>query len=145
MSIFSKIWKGVRKVAGPVIGGLIGGPVGAVAGGLLAGGGGTPPIRPAAPSRALVPVATRVIPGAGVAAGIGAAGATGLAMLTGARARQAVAVDPATGLPKKKRRRRRGITYTELKNHRRVEQFLQKNYKCKSGGTRGSYVRKRRS
>ena len=36
----SSLWKGVKKIAGPVIGGLIGGPVGAVIGGL--GGGGKP-------------------------------------------------------------------------------------------------------
>lgn len=140
MSIFSKIWKGVRRVAGPVIGGLIGGPAGAVLGTALQGSA----ARPTVPqSRAMVPVARRVIPGGGlIASGVAGAGIAGLAALQGQRS--ARALDPATGMPKR-RRRRRGITYTELKNHRRVENFLQKNYKCKSGGTRRTFVRKRRT
>jgi len=35
----SSLWKGVKKIAGPIIGGLIGGPVGMVAGEALGGGG----------------------------------------------------------------------------------------------------------
>jgi len=34
----SSLWKGIKKIAGPVIGGLIGGPVGAIAGQALGGG-----------------------------------------------------------------------------------------------------------
>jgi len=41
----SSLWKGVKKIAAPVLGGLIGGPIGAlVAGGVGGGGGSTPPI-----------------------------------------------------------------------------------------------------
>lgn len=41
----SSLWKGVKKIAAPVIGGLIGGPIGAMVGGSFGGGGrGTPPI-----------------------------------------------------------------------------------------------------
>ena len=41
----SSLWKGVKKIAAPLIGGLIGGPVGAIVGGMGGGGGGrTPPI-----------------------------------------------------------------------------------------------------
>jgi len=36
----SSLWKGVKKIAGPVIGGLIGGPLGAVLGSQSSGGGG---------------------------------------------------------------------------------------------------------
>lgn len=39
----SSLWKGVKKIAAPVIGGLIGGPVGAALGSGI-GGVGTPPI-----------------------------------------------------------------------------------------------------
>lgn len=39
----SSLWKGIKKVAAPIVGGLIGGPVGAMIGGAV-GGGGTPPI-----------------------------------------------------------------------------------------------------
>ena len=34
----SGLWKGIKKIAGPVIGGLIGGPAGAIIGGLGSGG-----------------------------------------------------------------------------------------------------------
>jgi len=43
----SSLWKGVKKIAAPVIGGLIGGPIGAMVGGRIgggSGGAGTPPI-----------------------------------------------------------------------------------------------------
>lgn len=39
----SSLWKGIKKVAAPVLGFALGGPVGAVIGG-LGGGGATPPI-----------------------------------------------------------------------------------------------------
>ena len=47
----SSIWKGIKKVAAPILGGMIGGPIGAVIGGAAGGGGGkpTPPMFPAAP------------------------------------------------------------------------------------------------
>lgn len=49
----SSLWKGVKKIAAPVIGGLIGGPIGAiVAGGLGGSAGQTPPIMaPRAPAQ----------------------------------------------------------------------------------------------
>jgi len=40
----SSLWKGVKRIALPVIGGMIGGPIGAALGGQLGRGGGTPPI-----------------------------------------------------------------------------------------------------
>lgn len=39
----SSLWKGVKKIAGPVIGGLIGGPIGAALGGAATSGGAPPP------------------------------------------------------------------------------------------------------
>jgi len=46
----SSIWRGVKKIAGPVIGGLVGGPAGAVLGGMVGGAAGTtvgtPPLVP---------------------------------------------------------------------------------------------------
>jgi len=39
----SSLWKGVKKIAGPVIGGLIGGPAGAIIGQLGSSGGGKKP------------------------------------------------------------------------------------------------------
>lgn len=45
MSLFSKIFKGLKRVAGPVIGGAIGGPFGAVIGSAIGGGGPKPQIR----------------------------------------------------------------------------------------------------
>lgn len=50
----SSLWRGVKKIAAPVIGGLIGGPVGAVVGGLGSGGRTPPimsPVAPAVPRR----------------------------------------------------------------------------------------------
>jgi len=40
----SSLWKGIKKVAAPIVGGLIGGPVGAIVGGMSGGRAGTPPI-----------------------------------------------------------------------------------------------------
>jgi len=42
----SSIWKGIKKVALPVLGGLIGGPIGAAVGGGLGGMKPTPPMIP---------------------------------------------------------------------------------------------------
>ena len=54
----SSLWRGVKKIAGPIIGGMLGGPVGAaVLGGLTSGGGATPPIRP----QAMYPGAGQVV------------------------------------------------------------------------------------
>jgi len=39
----SKLWKGVRSIAGPALGGLLGGPAGAVVGNMLAGSSSKPP------------------------------------------------------------------------------------------------------
>lgn len=55
MSIFSKIWKGVRGIAAPLIGGAIGGPVGAAIGTALGGSArvpsaGNPQVSGAAPA-----------------------------------------------------------------------------------------------
>ena len=47
----SSLWKGVKKVAAPIIGGMIGGPFGAMAGAALGGGGATPPIVAATPAK----------------------------------------------------------------------------------------------
>lgn len=40
----SNLWRGIKKVAAPIVGGLIGGPIGAVLGGAIGGGARTPPI-----------------------------------------------------------------------------------------------------
>ncbi len=40
----SRLWKGVRKIAAPILGGMIGGPIGMAVGGAFGGGGRTPPI-----------------------------------------------------------------------------------------------------
>lgn len=42
----SGLWKGIKKIAGPIIGGLIAGPAGVAIGGAVTGGGRTPPILP---------------------------------------------------------------------------------------------------
>ncbi len=47
----SSLWKGVKKIAAPIIGGMIGGPWGAALGAGLGGGVGTPTIRQAAVSQ----------------------------------------------------------------------------------------------
>jgi hypothetical protein len=89
VSILSKIWKGVRSVAAPLIGGAIGGPVGAAIGTALGGSARVPsavtPIPqtsvPAAPNvnwGALQPAAA-VLPRIGPALLGGATGMAGLA------------------------------------------------------------------
>lgn len=129
MSIFSKIWKGIRGVAAPVIGGLIGGPLGAVAGRALAGG-----TKAVATSQQLAPLASRaVLPGAGAMVSAGGLGAlVGAQASSGSRTVTAMldAQGNVVGIQPRRRRRSRGITATELKNHKRVQNFLDKNYKC---------------
>ena len=44
----SSLWKGIKKVAAPILGGIIGGPIGMAIGGVGMGGR-TPPILPAPP------------------------------------------------------------------------------------------------
>lgn len=101
MSLLSKVWKGVRSVAAPVIGSAIGGPAGAIVGGLLAGS--SQPRVPAAPPpsfppampgtglvngfqpamavlpRTLTPLVPQIGRAAGVAVGAGLAGARAIA------------------------------------------------------------------
>lgn len=48
----SSLWKGVKRIAAPILGGMIGGPIGAALGTAIGGGGRTPPI--VAPPRAQV-------------------------------------------------------------------------------------------
>jgi len=45
----SSLWRGIKKVAAPIVGGMLGGPIGAAVGGAVFNGGGTPPIRAAQP------------------------------------------------------------------------------------------------
>lgn len=139
-SALSKVWKTVKPVVGSAVGSVIGGPVGGAIGGAVMTGKGAPSVLslPSAGSGGpLVPVGGKgVLPGAGaVAAGLGGLAAGAYATYKMNAAGQMV--------PVKRRRRRRGITGTELKNHARVERFLDRNFKCKSGGSRRSYVRKR--
>lgn len=150
MSLFSKIgsalssaWKSVRGVVAPVVGGAIGGPVGAAVGTAIGGGALTKGAPAVVSSGALVPVGARgtlsTLPGAGtIAAGLGGIAA-------GALGSKAIGTLMSDGTVRKRRRRSRGISATELKNHARVERFLDKSFKCKRGGTRGTYVRKRSS
>jgi len=42
----SSLWRGVKKIAMPILGGMIAGPAGVAIGGALGGGGRTPPIMP---------------------------------------------------------------------------------------------------
>ncbi len=101
----SSLWKGIKKIALPVIGGMLGGPVGAVLGGAVGGGGAKPPMQfPVAPgtiggavsfpggatiSMARVPSGTGVmVPGRGplppfVPGGVGQAGRGGSLMPSG--------------------------------------------------------------
>lgn len=41
----SSLWRGVKKIAGPIIGGLIAGPAGVAIGGAIGGGGAPAPVR----------------------------------------------------------------------------------------------------
>ena len=148
MSLFSKIWKGVKSVVLPAAGYALGGPIGGAIGGILGGGGGggAPAVasggsaasgtimRLPAPARGGSMV---TLPGAGtIRGGLGGL-ATGIA--TGAAGAAAGYYMASDGTVKRRRRRRRGITATELKNFRRVDQFLNKNFKC---APHRSYVRK---
>lgn len=45
----SSLWRGVKKIAAPIIGGMIGGPIGTVIGGMAGGGGGMPAPTPTFP------------------------------------------------------------------------------------------------
>lgn len=139
MSLFSSIAKGIvnigRTAVGAVksvlptatmaaVGGIVGGGVTSGAPAVYSGGG------------PLVPIGKAVLPGAGkIAAGLGGAA-------LGAGGATALGTLMSDGTVRRRRRRRRGISATELKNHARVERFLAKNYKCKHGGTRGTYVRR---
>ena len=46
----SSLWRGVKKLALPILGGVIGGPIGAVIGGVGGGGGGMPKVTPTFPT-----------------------------------------------------------------------------------------------
>lgn len=145
MSIFSKVWKKVRGVVAPAVGMAVGGPLGGLIGGVLGGGSaGAPPVVSRPTSRAVtvrkaLPAiigGSRIIPGAGAITG-----ALG-GVIAGAAGARAIGTAMSDGTVRKRRVRRKGITATELKNHARVERFLQKNFKCKTGGTRKTYLRK---
>lgn len=141
MSVFSRLWRGVRRVA-PVVGGIFGGPLGAAVGGALA---------PRAPM-AVAPISATplALPGgspiraiAGLAPAAGRAVGYGVARL-GRAARSAAAYcrrHPAWcagigglaaveamvqrgELPPVKRRRARGISGRELSAFRRVSRTL---------------------
>lgn len=154
MSIFSSIGKAIKSVGSTVfnvaksavpaaIGYAVGGPAGAALAGGLGGFGGSAGapavVSGAGKALATIPKQVMTLPGAGTIT----KGLAGFA--TGAAAGTAVGTLMSDGTIRRRRRRRRGITATELKNHRRVEYFLSKNFKCKHGGTRGSYVRRRAS
>lgn len=144
MSIFSKAWKAIRGTVGGIVSATV--PVvGPALGGLISGTPrtGAPAVVQAAPQLTgpvrTIPSGTMgaVLPGAGmIAAGLGGAA------IGAAAGSRAVGTLMSDGTVRKRRRRRRGISASELKNHARVERFLQKNYKCKHGGSRGSYVRR---
>lgn len=153
MSIFSSIGKALKGVVGavaPIVGsafGPVGSIVGSVVGGAVSSRSAAPAVvssgsimrYPASSSGALVPVGKgSVLPGAGA---IGAA--LGGAAL-GYAGSKAVGTLMSDGSVRRRRRRRKGISATELKNHARVERFLGKNFKCKSGGSRPSHLRKSR-
>jgi len=144
MSLFSSIGKIIGTVGSKILGGPIGTAIGV--GTAILGATGPRKIFSAvsgaasgtiAAGKSMVPV----LPGAGAVAGgalsqlgkIGAAGAAGGAIGT-------LMADGT--VVRRRRRRRKGISAAELRNHRRVEYFLTKNFKCKSGGTRGSHIRK---
>lgn len=150
MSLFSsiaKIGKSIFSTAKSLlptaVGYAVGGPVGGAIGGMIGGGKGAPPVVSGGGSGALVPLGSRTggimptLPGAG-RIGAGLAGAA-----IGAAGASAVGTLMSDGSVRRRRRRRRGISAAELKNHARVERFLQSNFKCKSGGTRGTYLRRK--
>lgn len=140
VSIGKSIFSAAKQAIPAAVGYAVGGPIGGAIGGMV-GGGGAPPVISA--NRALVPTQPKtVLPGAGTLAGLGAAGFTGAA-LHAMTTTKSVGTLMSDGTIRRRRRRRRGITATELKNHARVEGFLQKNFKCKSGGTRGTYLRRK--
>lgn len=140
MSFLSSAWKAIKGVVLPAAGYALGGPVGGAIGGLLGGGGGGAPAvvqaspttsgqimrYPASSGGGLVPIGKTPPPGA-VAGMIGAGVAAGVA---GYGASKAIGTLMSDGTVKKRRRRRRGITATELKNYDRVDNFLNKRFKC---------------
>lgn len=145
MSLISKIWKGMKSVVLPAAGYALGGPIGGAIGGMLGGGGQGAPAavgvsQPSSGALMKIPTGTtmgsRTLPGVG-AIGAGLAGAA-------AGAAGTYFMNAQGQMVKKRRRRRRGISASELKNHARVENFLSKNFKCKSGGSRPSYVKRKR-
>ena len=66
----SSLWRGVKKIAMPIIGGMLGGPLGAAVGGGLSGGGRTPPIMPMAAAGTQVVGQVTMPGGAAFGAGI---------------------------------------------------------------------------
>lgn len=152
MSLFKSFVKGVTSVGKSIlgvakeylptaIGSVLGGPIGGVIGGAV--GAAAPAV--VSRNKQLVTTTQRaVLPGAGaIAAGLGAAAGFTGAALHASSMNKAVGTLMADGTVRRRRRRRRGISATELKNHARVENFLMKNFKCKTGGTRGTHLRRR--
>lgn len=138
-------FKAVKGIVLPAVGTAVAGPVGGLIGGAIAGAGGAPAAVSSASSRALVPLGSKTLPGAGViAAGLGGAAAGFVGSQLHSATTRSVGTLMSDGTVRRTRRRRKGISATELKNHARVERFLAKNYKCKHGGSRGTYVRKAR-
>jgi len=58
----SSLWKGVKKIAAPIVGGMIGGPFGAALGTAFGGGGRTPTIRQQAVAQPRQNIALRMGP-----------------------------------------------------------------------------------
>lgn len=150
-SAWKSVWGAAKTIAPQVVGYAVGGPVGAAIGGAIGGGGvGAPAAIPASGGGALATVGSKaltVLPGAGAVAGaLGSTAGRTLMGVAGGAAAGAVAgklLSNGQFVPTKRRRRRRGISAAELRNHARVERFLDKNFKCKHGGSRGTHLRKR--
>lgn len=146
MSLLSKVWKSVRKVAAPVIGAAIGGPVGGLIGGALAGSSASasafaapPPVIPGAgitTAMSALPQLPRLAGVAGAAAGVAGVAVRGARTIAASASHYCrkyptwcasigglAAVEALVGngqLPPIKRRRRRGITPRDLQSFRRV-------------------------
>jgi len=144
MSLFGSIAKGIVSIGSRILGGPVGTAVGV--GAAILGATGPRKIFSAVSGAASGTIAagkSLVLPGAGAVGGgalskLGSVGKYGGAAAAGG----AVGTLMADGSVVRRRRRRKGISAAELRNHRRVEYFLTKNFKCKSGGTRGSHIRK---